>query len=84
MQTLTQELLSDPVEVQLQSTDTSTLVQRVFTVNKGKKTSVLAHLITQHEWPTSAYFCLMQKTAVSIWQTSFISVGIIAEVFHGE
>ena len=45
VQTLTQELLNDPVELQLQSVDASTLVQRVFTVNKGEKTAVLAHLI---------------------------------------
>ena len=42
---LTQELLTNPVEIQVQSKDESTLVQRVFTVNKGEKTTVLAHLI---------------------------------------
>jgi superfamily II DNA/RNA helicase len=50
VQALTQELLNDPVEIQLQSADASTLVQRVFTVNKGEKTALLAHLIKQHQW----------------------------------
>lgn len=35
--TLAQHLLNDPVEVQLQSAEASTLVQRVFSVNKGEK-----------------------------------------------
>ncbi|MCV5926369.1 DEAD/DEAH box helicase, partial [Escherichia coli] len=48
--TLAQQLLRDPVEVQLQSAEASTLVQRVFSVNKGEKTAVLAHLIKQHQW----------------------------------
>ncbi|NMV23489.1 DEAD/DEAH box helicase, partial [Vibrio parahaemolyticus] len=38
--TLAQQLLRDPVEVQLQSAEASTLVQRVFIVNKGEKTAV--------------------------------------------
>lgn len=50
VQNLTQQLLNDPIEIQLQSADSSTLVQRVFNVNKGEKTAVLAHLIKLHEW----------------------------------
>jgi len=45
VQSLTQELLNNPIQIQLQSADASTLVQRVFTVNKGQKTALLAHLI---------------------------------------
>lgn len=56
VQALTQELLNDPIEVQLQSTDASTLVQRVFTVNKGEKTALLAHLIKQHQWRQALIF----------------------------
>ena len=56
VQALTQELLNDPVEIQLQSADASTLVQRVFTVNKGEKTALLAHLIKQHQWRQALIF----------------------------
>ena len=49
VQVLTAQLLNNPIEIQLQSSDASTLVQRVFTVNKGKKTALLSHLIKQHE-----------------------------------
>lgn len=56
VQALTQELLNDPVEVQLQSDDESTVVQRVFNVNKGEKTAVLAHLIKKHQWRQALVF----------------------------
>lgn len=56
VQTLTQALLNNPVEIQLQSADASTVVQRVFTVNKGEKTSVLAHLIQKNQWRQALIF----------------------------
>ncbi|WP_288986886.1 DEAD/DEAH box helicase, partial [uncultured Pseudoalteromonas sp.] len=58
---LTQSLLNNPVEIQVQSKDESTLVQRVFTVNKGEKTTVLAHLIKQHKWRQALIFVNAKK-----------------------
>ncbi|MEZ8104694.1 DEAD/DEAH box helicase [Vibrio cortegadensis] len=83
VQTLTQELLTDPVEVQLQSTDVSTLVQRVFTVNKGEKTALLAHLIHQHQWRQALIF-VNAKNSCEHLADKLHKRGIIAEVFHGD
>ena len=81
--TLTQTLLSNPVEIQLQSSDASTLVQRVFTVNKGEKTAVLAHLIKQHEWRQALIFVNAKNHCEHLAQ-KLSKRGISAEVFHGD
>jgi ATP-dependent RNA helicase RhlE len=83
VQTLTQELLNDPVEIQLQSADASTLVQRVFTVNKGQKTALLAHLIKQHQWRQALIF-VNAKNSCNHLAEKLSKRGIAAEVFHGD
>ncbi|MBV1951725.1 MAG: DEAD/DEAH box helicase, partial [Cycloclasticus sp.] len=83
VQALSQELLNDPVEMQLQSTDTSTLVQRVFTVNKGGKTALLAHLIKQHEWRQVLVF-VNAKNHCHHLAKKLAKRGITAEMFHGD
>jgi len=83
VRTLTQELLNDPVEIQVQSADASTLVQRVFTVNKGEKTAVLAHLIKQHQWRQVLIF-VNAKNSCEHLASKLSKRGITAEVFHGD
>jgi ATP-dependent RNA helicase RhlE len=83
VQALTQELLNEPVEIQLQSTDSSTLVQRVFTVNKGKKTAVLSHLIKQEQWRQALIF-VNAKNSCNHLAEKLAKRGISAEVFHGD
>jgi len=83
VQALTQELLTDPVEIQLQSSDSSTLVQRVFTVNKGQKTALLAHLIKQHQWQQALIF-VNAKNSCNHLADKLFKRGINAEVFHGD
>ncbi|NRA55349.1 MAG: DEAD/DEAH box helicase [Gammaproteobacteria bacterium] len=83
VQTLTQELLSDPVEIQVQSADASTLVQRVFTVDKGQKTALLAHLIKQHQWRQALVF-VNAKNSCNHLADKLEKRGIAAEVFHGD
>lgn len=80
---LTQSLLNDPVEIQLQSADASTLVQRVFTVNKGNKTALLAHLIKQHHWRQALIFVNAKNHCEHLAQ-KLAKRGITAEVFHGD
>lgn len=82
VEALTQELLNDPVEIQLQSADESTLVQRVFTVNKGEKTAVLAHLIKQHQWRQALVFVNAKNNCEHLADKLY-KRGIEAEVFHG-
>ncbi|MGC9460111.1 DEAD/DEAH box helicase, partial [Vibrio genomosp. F10] len=83
VQTLTQELLNDPVEIQLQSSDASTLVQRVFTVNKGEKTALLAHLIKQHQWRQALVF-VNAKNSCEHLADKLYKRGIEVDVFHGD
>ncbi|NRA83824.1 MAG: DEAD/DEAH box helicase, partial [Gammaproteobacteria bacterium] len=83
VQALTQELLNEPVEIQLQSADASTLVQRVFTVNKGQKTALLAHLIKQHQWRQVLIF-VNAKNNCNHLADKLSKRGITAEVFHGD
>ncbi|AGH81636.1 ATP-dependent RNA helicase [Psychromonas sp. CNPT3] len=82
VQALTQELLNEPVEIQLQSADASTLVQRVFTVNKGQKTALLAHLIKHHQWRQALIFVNAKRNCDHLAE-KLSKRGITAEVFHG-
>lgn len=83
VQTLTQALLNDPVEIQLQSADASTLVQRVFTVNQGEKTAVLAHLIKENEWRQALIF-VNAKHGCNHLADKLAKRGITSQVFHGD
>ncbi|SFD76217.1 DEAD/DEAH box helicase [Pseudoalteromonas denitrificans] len=83
VQALTQKLLNDPVEIQVQSADTSTLVQRVFTVNKGQKTALLAHLVKKHQWQQALIFVNAKKSCKHL-ADKLAKRGISAEVFHGD
>jgi len=83
VQALTKELLNEPVEIQLQSSDASTLVQRVFTVNKGEKTTVIAHLIKQNLWRQVLIFVNAKNNCEHLAE-KLSKRGITAEVFHGD
>ncbi|MFA0080578.1 DEAD/DEAH box helicase [Vibrio breoganii] len=83
VQALTQELLNDPVEVQLQSDEESTVVQRVFNVNKGEKTAVLAHLIKKHQWRQALVF-VNAKNSCEHLADKLYKRGIEVDVFHGD
>jgi len=83
VQALTRELLNDPIEVQLQSSDASTVVQRVFTVNKGEKTAVLAHLVKKHEWRQALIF-VNAKNSCEHLADKLYKRGVYADVFHGD
>jgi len=83
VQSLTQSLLTNPVEIQVQSSDASTVVQRVFTVNKGAKTELLAHLITEHKWRQALIFVNAKNHCEHLAQ-KLEKRGISAKVFHGD
>ncbi|BCE00201.1 DEAD/DEAH box helicase [Marinicellulosiphila megalodicopiae] len=83
VQTLTQSLLINPVEIQLQDKDASTLVQRVFTVNQGEKTTVLAHLIKQHNFRQALIF-VNAKHGCNHLADKLAKRGITSQVFHGD
>ena len=80
---LTANLLNNPVVIQLQSADESTLVQRVFTVNKGDKTVVLAHLIKQQQWRQALIFVNAKRHCEHLAK-KLDKRGITAAVFHGD
>lgn len=83
VQTLTRELLNNPVEIQVQSADVSTLVQRVFTVNKGEKTAALAHLIQENQWRQALIFVNAKHHCEHLAE-KLAKRGITAAVFHGD
>lgn len=83
VQSLTRTLLSEPAEIQVQSPDASTLVQRVFTVNKGEKTEVLAHLIKDNQWRQALVF-VNAKNHCEHLAKKLLKRGINADVFHGD
>jgi len=80
---LTQELLNNPIEIQVQSSDASTLVQRVFTVNKGDKTALLEHLIKLHQWRQALIFVNAKHHCEHLAE-KLSKRGITAAVFHGD
>ncbi|PKH32027.1 DEAD/DEAH box helicase [Shewanella sp. ALD9] len=80
---LTQALLVNPLEIQLQSAEASTLVQRVMTVNREKKTALLAHLLQQHQWRQVLIFVNAKNSCNHLAQ-KLAKRGITAEVFHGD
>ncbi|MFM2479508.1 DEAD/DEAH box helicase [Celerinatantimonas sp. MCCC 1A17872] len=80
---LAQNLLHDALDIQLQSAEDSTVVQRVFSVNKGQKTAVLAHLIKQHQWRQTLIF-VNAKNACNHLAQKLTKRGITAQVFHGD
>ncbi len=83
VKSLTQELLNNPIEIQVQSSDASTLVQRVFTVNQGEKTAVVAHLIMENQWRQALVFVNAKHHCEHLAQ-KLAKRGIAAEVFHGD
>ncbi|PKH06356.1 DEAD/DEAH box helicase [Moritella sp. Urea-trap-13] len=80
---LTEELLNDPLEIQLQSADASTLVQRAFSVNQGEKTALLAHLIKKNEWRQVLIF-VNSKHSCNHLAEKLAKRGVTSQVFHGD
>ncbi len=78
---LTKKLLKNPVEIQLQSQAESTLEQRVFTVNRERKTALLAELIKHHQWRQVLIFASAKKTCDRLAQ-KLEKAGVSAQVFH--
>ena len=83
VQVLASSLLTNPLEIQMQSADASTLVQRVFTVNRESKTALLAHLINENHWRQALIFVNAKNTCEHLAQ-KLAKRGINAEVFHGD
>jgi len=83
VKSLTQDLLNNPIEIQVQSSDASTLVQRVFTVNQGEKTAVVAHLIMENQWRQALIFVNAKHHCEHLAE-KLAKRGISAAVFHGD
>ncbi|QQX81871.1 DEAD/DEAH box helicase [Shewanella sp. KX20019] len=80
---LTQSLLNKPVEVQLQSQEENTLVQRVITVNRNRKTPLLVQLIKENDWQQILIFASAKYTCNRLAQ-KLDNAGITAEIFHSD
>ncbi|MCE2572942.1 DEAD/DEAH box helicase [Motilimonas eburnea] len=80
---LTEKLLTDPVSLQLQHQQQSTLEQRVITVNKNQKVALLSHLVKQNAWSQVLIFANAKKTCDRLAQ-KLEKAGIKAQVFHSD
>ncbi|NMH66009.1 DEAD/DEAH box helicase [Shewanella salipaludis] len=80
---LTAELLDAPVDIQLQSSAQSTVLQRVITVNRPNKTALLAQLIKEHDWSQVLIFASAKNSCNHLAQ-KLSKRGISAEVFHSD
>lgn len=80
---LTSSLLNDPVEVQLQEQEQTTLEQRVITVNRSRKTALLAQLIKDNQWQQVLIFASAKYSCNRLAQ-KLENAGITAEVFHSD
>ncbi|MFT5235126.1 MAG: ATP-dependent RNA helicase RhlE [Shewanella sp.] len=80
---LTDALLTSPIEIHLQSKEESTLLQQVYTVNKNRKTGLLAHLIKEQNWRQVLVFASAKNTCNRLEQ-KLANAGINAQVFHSD
>ena len=80
---LAQHQLHQPVDIQLQSADASSLVQRVFKVNKGQKTALLAHFIKKYAWSQTLIF-VNSKRGCEHLADKLEKRGVYVDVFHGD
>jgi ATP-dependent RNA helicase RhlE len=81
---LVQSLLRDPVEVDLVPVATTTSIeQRVYTVEPERKTRLLIHLIERHELRQVLVFVSAKKTGDALVK-ALNGVQLHAEVFHAD
>ncbi|QYK00232.1 DEAD/DEAH box helicase [Shewanella psychrotolerans] len=80
---LTAALLHKPVEILLQNDEQQTITQRVFTVNRERKTALLAELIKQNAWQQVLVFASAKNSCNRVAQ-KLAKQGITAEVFHSD
>lgn len=81
---LAQELLSDPVNVDLAPAETLTSIeQHVFVVEKHRKYALLAAIIEQKQLPQVLVFASAKRTADKIAE-KLSRAGLAAAVFHAD
>ncbi|WP_144204453.1 DEAD/DEAH box helicase [Shewanella sp. KCT] len=80
---LTAKLLTDPVEIQLQESQSADIEQRVYTVNRSNKTALLAELIKVRQWRQVLVFASAKRSCDHLAQ-KLEKRGISAQVFHGD
>ncbi len=82
--TLAQTILTDPVKVEVTpvSSTADTVAQSVYFVEKGKKKSLLIHLLNEHSIPTALVFTRTKHGADRVAK-DLIKAGVQAEAIHG-
>ncbi len=83
-QALTQALLNQPAKIEITDSEQPvSLVQRVITVNKVKKTQLLIHLLKENQWRQVLVFASAKNSCNKI-QQKLEKAGISAQVFHSD
>ncbi|MCF6219087.1 MAG: DEAD/DEAH box helicase [Gammaproteobacteria bacterium] len=81
---LIKQLLHDPLEINDSSQHPKEqLQQRVITVNREKKNSLLIHLINHEKWPQLLVFCSAKKSCNRLL-VKLKKANINAAIFHGD
>lgn len=81
---LANQLLTKPINIDVDnSQNKAEIVQRVFEVNKERKTALLINLLKSNDWPRVLVF-INAKVACNRVQQKLIKAGLVAEVFHGD
>ncbi len=83
VKTLTDSLLPSAVEIQVQAQEQSTLKQQVYTVNRNRKTALLAHLIKENDWQQVLVFASAKNTCNRLEQ-KLAKAGVAAQIFHSD
>lgn len=85
VQHLASTLLSEPTRIAIDSTpyNAPDIEQRAVLVDTGRRTQLLRHLISQHQWKSVLVF-VATKHAAEIVADKLRKVRIYAEPFHGE
>ncbi|WP_076416834.1 DEAD/DEAH box helicase [Shewanella sp. UCD-KL12] len=83
VKTLTDSLLTSAVEIQIQSEEKASITQQVYTVNRNRKTALLAHLIKENNWRQVLVFASAKNTCNRLEQ-KLAKAGVAAQIFHSD
>ncbi len=79
---LIRRLLKQPVIININPSNDFLIDQRVFTVNREKKTALLAYLLNEFDWKQILVFCSAKKTCDNLVR-KLENQGITAVAMHG-
>lgn len=82
---LSKKLLQKPIRIEVDKANSAAhnVEQIVYAVDSERKTALISHLITKHDWHQVLIFSRKKQTADQICQ-QMIAAGIETKAFHGD